>query len=74
MYFDYLVRLKQFAMDSIIEVLPFLLAETVQVAVKEKFSDRKLPLHSESICILFVKSIFLELYGYETSDLCFKRG
>ena len=71
-YFNYLVRMKRQFMESIIEVLPFLLGQTIKEAIQAKFINHELPLNNDKILILFSAMVFRELYGYETSELSLK--
>ena len=66
-YFHYLLRLKQQVTDNILEILPFLLAETVRYAIGAKLKNHLLPLHLPKTQVLLTGMVFRELFGYETS-------
>ena len=66
-YFNYLLRLKQYVSDSILEILPFLMAETVKQAIQDKLKNHNLPLNQAKTQVLLTGMIFRELFGYETS-------
>ena len=72
-YFNYLIRLHQEVMDSIMDILPFLLAEIVRTLIQTKLRNQELPLYHNKAFVWLISAIFRELYGYETSELSLKQ-
>ena len=56
-------------MDSIIDILPFLLAEIIRNLIQQKLRNHDLPLNLNKTFLLLISSIFRELYGFETSEV-----
>ena len=66
-YFNYLLRLRQQVMDSIIDILPFYLAEILRTLIQIKLRNHDLPLQLNKTFLLLISAVFSELYGFQTS-------
>lgn len=68
-YFNYLLRMRQQVMDSIIDIIPYLLAEIIRNFIQLKLRNHDLPLNLNKTFLMLISSIFRELYGFETSEI-----
>jgi len=57
MYFNYLLRLRQTVMDSIIDILPFLLAEIIKSLIKQKLRN-EIPFQHNKTFLLLIGEVF----------------
>lgn len=56
-------------MDTIIDILPFFIAEIIRTLIDMKIYNHELPLQMDKTFILLVQSVYREIYGFETSEL-----
>ena len=56
-------------MDSIIDILPFLLAEVMRMLIQSKLRNHEIPLQLNKTFLLLIAEVYRELYGFETSEL-----
>ena len=68
-YFGYLLRMRKQVMDSIIDILPFFLAEILRTVIQSKLRNHELPLQLDKTFILLISAVYRELYGFETSEI-----
>ena len=68
-YFHYLLRMRKQVMDSIIDILPFFLAEILRTMIQSKLRNHELPLQLDKTFLLLISAVYRELYGFQTSEI-----